>query len=54
MNGNIAQQLRGEKPETETYQVRFPDYVTITYDLTLWCEYVEQVNKLTELIKMAI
>tara|TARA_Y100001963_G_scaffold147680_1_gene224365 strand:+ start:520 stop:1329 length:810 start_codon:yes stop_codon:yes gene_type:complete len=50
INGNIAQQLRGEKPEIETYQVRFPDYVTITYDLTLWCEYVEQVNKLTELL----
>ena len=25
--------LRAEHPETETYQVRFPDYVTITYGL---------------------
>jgi len=50
INGNIGSKLRGEKPELETYQVRFPDYVTVTYDLTLWCEYVEQVNKLTELL----
>ncbi len=42
--------LRNEKPEMETFQVRFPDYVTITYDITLWCEYVEQVNRLTELL----
>jgi hypothetical protein len=42
--------LRGETPEMETFQVRFPDYVTVTYDITLWCEYVEQVNRLTELL----
>tara|TARA_Y100000593_G_scaffold70478_1_gene129377 strand:+ start:931 stop:1743 length:813 start_codon:yes stop_codon:yes gene_type:complete len=42
--------LQNEKPEYETFQVRFPDYVTVTYDLTIWCEYVEQVNRLTELL----
>ena len=49
ING-INNPLRNENPEIETFQVRFPDYVTITYDMTLWCEYVEQVNKLTELL----
>jgi hypothetical protein len=49
MNGNMNP-LRGEKPEMDTFQVRFPDYVSVTYDITLWCEYVEQVNKLTELL----
>ena len=34
----------------ETFQVRFPDYVVVTYDITVWCEYVEQVNRLTELL----
>ena len=42
--------LRGETPEMESFQVRFPDYVVVTYDITVWCEYVEQVNRLTELL----
>ena len=25
-----------------------PDYVTVQYEIILWCEYIEQVNQLTE------
>ena len=42
--------LKGEREEYDTYQVRLPDFVTIGYELVLWCEYIEQVNNLTELL----
>ena len=30
------------------YHITMPDYMTVQYEVILWCEYLEQVNQLTE------
>lgn len=45
--------LNNRKP-VETYQaVVIPDYVTLTYDCTIWTYYREQMNKIVEAINYA-
>lgn len=35
-------------PKKEQYIVDVPDYVNISYDLIIWCDYMEDLNKLVE------
>jgi hypothetical protein len=42
--------LRGVKPSEEYYISAIPEYVDVTYDLFIWCEYIEQLNKVIEAI----
>ena len=37
-------------PKEERYIVDVPDYVNIQYDLIVWCDYMEDLNKLVEQI----
>lgn len=43
-------QLIGQKPVNEYYVVDTPDYVNIAYDVIVWCDYMEDLNKLVEQI----
>lgn len=40
--------LQGRKPVKEFYEINIPDYVDVSYEMTIWCEYTSQVNKLVE------
>ena len=40
--------LRGTKPSKEYYISAVPEYVDVQYDLFIWCEYIEQLNKVIE------
>ena len=46
---NFSTQI-GLNPQKEYYNVTFPDYVTLTYDFTIWTSYIEQMNKIVERI----
>ena len=46
---NFSTQI-GLTPQKEYYNVTFPDYVTLTYDFTIWTSYIEQMNKIVERI----
>ena len=46
---NFSQQI-GLIPQREYYNVMMPDYVTITYDFTIWTSYIEQMNSIVEKI----
>tara|TARA_B100001093_G_scaffold497579_1_gene544675 strand:- start:50 stop:847 length:798 start_codon:yes stop_codon:yes gene_type:complete len=41
-------QLIDQKPVKEYYVVDTPDYVNISYDVIIWCDYMEDLNKLVE------
>ena len=43
-------QLVDQKPVSEYYVVDTPDYVNISYDVIIWCDYMEDLNKLVEQI----
>jgi hypothetical protein len=43
-------QLTNSKPVDEYYSVDIPDFVDITYQMIIWCDYTTQVNHLTEQI----
>lgn len=45
--------LTNAKPQEEEYRIITPDYVTITYECSIWCDYVEHMNKITEAINYA-
>ena len=44
---NFSTQI-GLLPQREYYNVAFPDYVTISYDFTIWTSYIEQMNSIVE------
>ena len=46
---NFSTQI-GLLPQREYYNVAFPDYVTISYDFTIWTSYIEQMNSIVEKI----
>ena len=46
---NFSTQI-GLLPQREYYNVAFPDYVTLSYDFTIWTSYIEQMNKIVEKI----
>jgi|TARA_Y100000401_G_C8299683_1_gene213321 hypothetical protein len=42
--------LTGEVPKKEFMSVERPDYVNLEYEVIVWCDYMEQVNKVVEQI----
>ena len=40
--------LQGKKPTEEYYVSVIPEYIDVTYDLLIWAEYTEQLNKIIE------
>lgn len=46
--------VNGIQPSREYYNVIIPDYYDFTYDLYIWTEYVEQMNKIIEQISFEI
>lgn len=46
--------LNGITPSREYYNVIVPDYYDFTYDLYIWTEYVEQMNKVIEQITVEL
>ena len=42
--------LTGENPKREFMSVDRPDYVDLQYEVIVWCDYMEQVNKVVEQI----
>ncbi len=42
--------LQGTKPGKEFYNVVMPDYVKLTYEFTIWTSYIDQMNKIIEMI----
>lgn len=42
--------LTGEVPKKEFLSVERPDYVDLQYEVIVWCDYMEQVNKVVEQI----
>jgi len=41
-------QLIDQKPVQERYIVDTPDYVNISYDVIIWCDFMQDLNKLVE------
>ena len=46
-NFSVLQEL---SPGREYYNVTMPDYITLTYEFTIWTSYIEQMNKIIEKI----
>ena len=42
--------LQNLEPNREYYNVAMPDYMTLTYEFTVWTSYIEQLNKIVEKI----
>ena len=42
--------LQNISPGKEFYNVAMPDYVTLTYEFTIWTSYIEQMNAIVEKI----
>ena len=42
--------LTGQTPKKEYMSVERPDYVNLEYEVLVWCDYMEQVNKIVEQI----
>jgi HrpA-like RNA helicase len=42
--------LTGQTPKKEYMSVERPDYVNLEYEVVVWCDYMEQVNKIVEQI----
>ena len=45
--------LRNQKPQKEYVLGIIPDYITITYKLSIFTDYIEQMNKLIESLEFA-
>jgi len=45
--------MSGIKRPVETYNVTIPDYVTITYEVIIWTDFIEQMNKVIEAYQYA-
>ncbi len=45
--------LRGQKPQKEYIVGIIPDYIDITYSLSIFTDYVDQANEITEAIEFA-
>ena len=42
--------LQNLEPNREYYNVAMPDYMTLTYEFTIWTSFIEQMNKIVEKI----
>tara|TARA_R100001015_G_C4635368_1_gene205006 strand:- start:20651 stop:21571 length:921 start_codon:yes stop_codon:yes gene_type:complete len=45
--------LIGQKPKKELHKVVVPSYVNLTYECIIWCEFIEQINKVVEAVEYA-
>jgi hypothetical protein len=45
--------LRGQKPQKEYILGIIPDYITLTYKLSIYTDYVQQMNKIIEALEFA-
>jgi len=45
--------LRGQKPQKEYILGVLPDYITLTYKLSIYTDYVQQMNKIIEALEFA-
>jgi hypothetical protein len=45
--------LRGQKPQKEYILGVIPDYITLTYKLSIFTDYVEQMNPIIEALEFA-
>ena len=45
--------LRGQKPQKEYIVGVIPDYIDITYSMSIFTDYVDQANEITEAIEFA-
>ena len=45
--------LNKTKPRYEMYNVRVPEYITVTYEVSVWTSYTEQMNKIIEAFRWA-
>ncbi len=42
--------LQNIEPNREYYNVAMPDYMTLSYEFTVWTSYIEQMNRIVEKI----
>lgn len=42
--------LQGTKPSREYYVSPVPEFIDVTYEMLIWCEYTEQLNSVVEQI----
>ena len=42
--------LQNRKPSQQFHAVVIPDFITLNYTCTIWCDYISQMNKLIESI----
>tara|TARA_B100002019_G_C21272037_1_gene602937 strand:+ start:2483 stop:3763 length:1281 start_codon:yes stop_codon:yes gene_type:complete len=45
--------LKGIMPKKEMYAVSVPDYVTLSYDFTIWTSFTDQMNQVIERVNWA-
>ena len=45
--------LQNIEPNREYYNVAMPDYVSLTYEFTIWTSYIEQMNSIVENINFS-
>ena len=45
--------LQNLEPNREYYNVAMPDYVSLTYEFTIWTSYIEQMNSIVENINFS-
>jgi hypothetical protein len=46
--------LNNTAPEYETYNIVMPDYVTITYEVSIWTSFIEHMNHIIEQFQFAV
>ena len=45
--------LTGARPMKEFHKIVVPDYLDISYECIIWCEFIEQLNKIIEAVQYA-
>lgn len=45
--------MNGVKPNVESYNVTMPDYVTLSYEVIIWTNFTEHMNKIVEAFQYA-
>ena len=50
---DLFSQMTGTKRPVEQYNITMPDYVTITYEVMIWTDFTEHMNKILEAFQYA-
>jgi len=45
--------MNGVKPNAESYNIAMPDYVTVSYEVMIWTNFTEHMNKIVEAFQYA-